>query len=43
MKEEEKNIAERVKLNPCRRENEETGFKILISKKLLSRLQILLA
>ena len=36
-------IAERVKLNPRKRKNEETGLKILTLNKLLTRLPILLA
>ena len=39
----EETIAERVKLNPLKRKNEGTGFNVLTSKKLITRLPILLA
>ena len=39
----EETIAERVKLDPRKRKNEETGLKILTPNKLLTRLPILLA
>ena len=39
----EETFAERVKLNPPKRKNEETGLKILTPNKLLTRFPILLA
>ena len=39
----EETIAERVKLNPRKRKNEETGFKMLTPEKLLTMLPIILA
>ena len=39
----EETNAERIKLNPRKRENEETELKILTPNKLLTRLTILLA